>query len=297
MTQDSAVEEIVHKTKQIAKELHVVGLMNVQYAIQKDHVYCLEVNPRASRTVPVVSKAIGVPLAKIAALVMAGRKLKEIGFTREVIPRHVSVKEAVFPFTKFHGADVLLSPEMKSTGEVMGIDVNVGLAFLKSQIAAGNALPLSGGVFVSVRDEDKPRAVLLAKRLQKLGFTIYSTNGTSTVLRNNGIPSQAAFRISAGRPHVIDLMGEKRVNWLINTPTAGENPMLDEVKMRSEALSRGIPITTTVNGLEAALDGLESFVKNQHIEVCSLQEYHRHAPRLKRAGVKKTHEFKMELAR
>jgi len=163
----------------------------------------------------------------------------------------------------------------------MGIDINVGLAFLKSQFAAGNAIPLSGGVFVSVRDEDKPRAVLLAKRLQKLGFAIYATNGTSTTLRNNDVPSQAAFRISAGRPHVIDLMAENRVNWLVNTPTAGETPMLDEVKMRSESVGRGIPITTTINGMEAALDGLESFVKSQRLEVCSVQEYHRHAPHLK----------------
>jgi len=163
----------------------------------------------------------------------------------------------------------------------MGIDVNIGLAFLKSQIAAGNALPLAGGVFVSVRDEDKARTVILAKRLQKLGFTIYSTNGTSTILRNNGIFSQAAFRISAGRPNVLDLMGENRVNWLMNTPTSGESPMLDEVKMRSEALNRGIPITTTINGMEAALDGLESYMKNQHIEVCSIQEYHRHSPHIR----------------
>jgi carbamoyl-phosphate synthase large subunit len=268
-------------TIRLATELKVCGLMNVQFAVKDGEVYVLEVNPRASRTVPFVSKAIGVPLAKLAALVMTGRKLKDMGFTREVIPRHVSVKEAVFPFTKFHGTDVILSPEMRSTGEVMGIDINIGLAFLKSQIAAGNALPLSGGIFVSVRDEDKARAVLLAKRLQKLGFAIYSTNGTSTVLRNNGIPSQAAFRISAGRPNVIDLMVENRVNWLVNTPTAGENPMLDEVKMRSEAIGRGIPITTTINGMEAALDGLESYMKNQHIEVCSIQEYHRHAPKIK----------------
>ena len=268
-------------TKKLAAELNVCGLMNVQYAVRDAEVYVLEVNPRASRTVPFVSKAIGVPLAKLAALVMVGKKLSDLGFTREIIPRHVSVKEAVFPFAKFHGADVILSPEMKSTGEVMGIDVNVGLAFLKTQIAAGNALPVAGGVFVSVRDKDKPRAVLLAQRLQKLGFTIYSTNGTSTVLRNNGIASQAAFRISSGRPNVIDLMGENRVNWLINTPTDGESPMLDEIKMRAEAVRRGIPITTTINGLEAALDGLESYTKNQHIEVCSIQEYHRHAPRLR----------------
>jgi len=274
-------DKIRSYTIKLAAELKVCGLMNIQYAVKNEEVFILEVNPRASRTVPFVSKAIGVPLAKLAALVMTGRKLKDLKFTREIKPRHMSVKEAVFPFARFHGTDVILSPEMKSTGEVMGIDVNIGLAFLKSQIAAGNALPLSGGVFISVRDEDKPCLVPLALRLHKLGFTIYSTEGTSTVLRNNGIPSQAIFRICSGRPNVLDLIAEKKVSWLVNTPTMGESPMLDEVQMRSESVSRGIPITTTIKGLEAAVEGIESYTKNQRIEVCSLQEYHRHAPRIR----------------
>lgn len=264
----------------LAKGLSVRGLMNIQFAVQDGEVYVLEVNPRASRTVPFVSKAIGVPLAKLAALVMAGSKLKDLGFTKEITPRHCSVKEAVFPFIRFPGIDVILSPEMKSTGEVMGIDSTVGLAFLKSQVAAGNALPVSGNVFLSMRDADQPEVVLLAKRLEKLGFTIYATLGTSTVLRNNGVKSLAIFKISKGRPNVIDLIEEKQVEWIVNTPSSGADPALDEVKMRAHAIIRGIPITTTIDGLRAAINGLESLRETRHMEVCSLQEYHRHAPKL-----------------
>jgi len=271
-------------TIDLARVLKVCGLMNVQYAVKDGEVYVLEVNPRASRTVPFVSKAIGVPLAKLAALVMAGGKLKDIGFTREVLPRHVSVKEAVFPFVRFPGIDTVLSPEMKSTGEVMGIDMNIGMAFLKSQVAAGNVLPVAGNVFVSVRDSDKDAVIPLARRLCALGFAVYATEGTSTVLRNNGIFSQAIFRISSGRPHVLDMIHEKQVGWIVSTPSSGESPRVDEVKMRAEAVIRGIPITTTLNGLEAALKGLEIFRETRRMEVCSLQEYHRHAPRLKFSG-------------
>ena len=190
---EKAKETIREHTFALAKELNVLGLMNIQYAIQDNDVYVLEVNPRASRTIPFVSKAIGIPLAKLAALVMAGFKLKDLGYTAEVIPRHKSVKEAVFPFARFPGIDVILSPEMKSTGEVMGIDKSEGMAFLKSQLAAGNGLPESGNVFLSVRDSDKEMVVNHAKRLIELGFTIYATLGTSTLLRENGIESQAIF--------------------------------------------------------------------------------------------------------
>jgi carbamoyl-phosphate synthase large subunit len=273
-------DTIRRHTYELARELKVCGLMNIQFAIQENEVYVLEVNPRASRTVPFVSKAIGVPLAKLAALVMAGFKLKELGFTKEVQPRHCSVKEAVFPFARFPGIDVILSPEMKSTGEVMGIDSTAGMAFLKSQVAAGNTLPVSGNVFLSVRDGDKKDVVSLARSLIDLGFTIYATLGTSTVLRNQGIKSQAIFRISKGRPNVIDLIEEKNVGWIINTPSSGADPQIDEIKMRAHAVIRGIPITTTIDGLRAAINGLTALKTSKRMEVCSIQEYHRHAPRL-----------------
>ena len=268
-------------TFKMARELSVMGLMNVQYAVKDGVVYVLEVNPRASRTVPFVSKTIGVPLAKLAALVMVGNKLKDMGFTKEVVPRYYSVKEAVFPFVKFPGIDVVLSPEMKSTGEVMGIDSSHGMAFLKSQIAAGNELPTAGNVFVSVRDSDKQSIIPLAKKLQQLGFTIFATQGTSTVLRDNGVKSNAMFRVSDGRPNVIDLIEEKNVSWIINTPSTGASPKIDEVKIRAHAVLRGIPITTTLDGLRAAIQGLESLSNSSQMEVCSLQEYHRHAPKIR----------------
>jgi len=273
-------DKIREDTFALAGGLEVRGLMNVQYAIRDEQVYVLEVNPRASRTIPFVSKAIGVPLAKLAALVMAGRTLKELGFTEEVTPRHWSVKEAVFPFVRFPGIDVILSPEMKSTGEVMGIDVTPGLAFLKSQHAAGSKLPTSGNVFVSVRDEDKAQVVPLVSELVDLGFTIYATLGTSTVLRDAGIASLALFRISAGRPHVIDLVEEQNVGWIVNTPSSGAKPRIDEIRMRAHAVIRGIPITTTIDGLKAAINGLQALRSMEHLEVCSLQEYHRHAPKI-----------------
>jgi carbamoyl-phosphate synthase large subunit len=267
-------------THALARELRVVGLMNVQFAIRDEEVYVLEVNPRASRTVPFVSKAIGVPLAKLAALVMAGAKLKTLGFAKEVRPRHYSVKEAVFPFVRFPGTDIVLSPEMKSTGEVMGIDSTPGMAFLKSQIAAGNTLPTAGNVFLSVRDEDKPAAIGLAERLVKLGYRLYATLGTSTALWNKGIRSEAIFRISKGRPNVLDLIEDHRVAWIVNTPTTGAEPMADEVRMRARAVIRGITITTTLDGLRAAVEALEDLGRSKSMEVCSLQEFHRHSPRL-----------------
>ncbi len=279
-------ETIREHTFALAIGLNVCGLMNIQYAIQGEDVYVLEVNPRASRTVPFVSKAIGVPLAKLAALVMAGAKLKDLGFTEEFVPSHYSVKEAVFPFVRFPGIDVVLSPEMKSTGEVMGIDADLGLAFLKSQVAAGSRLPQSGNIFVSVRDADKEAIVPLAQDLAALGFTIFATLGTSTVLRNNGIKSQAVFRIAKGRPNVLDLIEEKDVGWIINTPSKGADPMLDEVKMRAHAVIRGIPITTTLSGVQPAIEGLRSLRTQGHMEVRSLQEYHEQSPTLNTAAMK-----------
>lgn len=277
---DAVKDKIREHTFAFAKGLEVIGLMNVQYAIAADEVYVLEVNPRASRTVPFVSKAIGAPLAKLAALVMAGHKLKDLGFTKEVVPSYYSVKEAVFPFVRFPGVDVVLSPEMKSTGEVMGIDPAKGMAFLKSQVAAGADLPKGGNIFLSVRDADKPDTIELARRLEKLGYTIYATIGTATLLMDNDIACRASFRISAGRPNVIDMVEAKQVGWIINTSSSGASPRIDEVRMRSHAVIRGVPITTTIAGLRAAVNGLEALCKNKTIQVCSLQEHHQEFEKL-----------------
>jgi carbamoyl-phosphate synthase large subunit len=277
---DAVKEKIRAHTYAMAKELNVIGLMNVQYAIQEEEVYVLEVNPRASRTVPFVSKAIGVPLAKIASLVMSGAKLTEIGFTEEVIPAQYSVKEAVFPFVRFPGTDVVLSPEMKSTGEVMGTDISQGIAYLKSQLAAGTHLPLDGNVFLSVRDLDKEDAVELGRKLVDLGYNVYATRGTSTVLWNNDIKCRGVFRISDGRPSVLDMIADKEVGWIINTPSTGAGPKVDEIRMRADAVIHGVPITTTIDGLRAAIEGLTALREMDRIGVKSLQEYHVHAPKL-----------------
>jgi carbamoyl-phosphate synthase large subunit len=274
--------QIRRHTFALAEALAVKGLMNVQFAVQGEDVYVLEVNPRASRTVPFVSKATGVPLAKLAALAMAGHTLEEMGYTEEFIPTHYAVKEAVFPFSRFPGIDVVLSPEMKSTGEVMAIDGNCGLAFLKSQMAAGNRLPKEGNVFLSVRDEDKPATVDLTRKLQQLGFVPYATLGTSTALWNSGIHSRPVFRISKGRPHAIDLMEQKELAWIVNTPSVGAEPMWDEVRMRAHATIRGVPITTTLNGLRWSISGLKAYrTAGGHVQVRSLQEYHERSPRMR----------------
>jgi len=265
-------------TKAMAKELNVCGLMNVQYAIQNETVYVLEVNPRASRTVPFVSKAIGVPLAKIASLCMAGKKLKEIGFTKEFIPSHFSVKEAVFPFARFPGVDIILSPEMKSTGEVMGIDRLASMAYLKSQMASGNKLPKSGNIFISLRSEDRVAAIPYIKKLVELGFTLYCTRGTSTMLRNSGIPTNAVFKVADGRPNAVDLIEEGKLAWIVNTPSKGEKPASDEMKIRTNCLMHGIPVTTTLHGLQRTVDGLDAMNKLDIMDACSLQEYSRHSP-------------------
>jgi carbamoyl-phosphate synthase large subunit len=274
-------------TYALANGLQVRGLMNVQFAVQDGTVYVLEVNPRASRTVPFVSKAIGVPLAKLAALVMAGAKLRELGFTAEFVPEHFSVKEAVFPFARFPGIDVVLSPEMKSTGEVMGIDANCGLAYIKSQLAAGSRLPKSGKVFLSVRDEDKPATIGYARKLQHMGYEIYATLGTSTALWDKGVRSRAVFRISKGRPNAIDMIEEHDLGWIVNTPTVGAEPMWDEVKMRAHATIRGVPITTTLDGLRWSVGGLRAYKASRGgVRVRTLQEFHRNSPKVKKWRVK-----------
>jgi len=271
---DDVLKVIRQHTYNLAKELKVCGLMNVQYAVKDNEVYILEVNPRASRTVPFVSKAIGVPLAKIASLVMTGVKLDEIGFTQEVIPKHYSVKEAVFPFKRFPGIDIVLSPEMKSTGEVMGIDPIPGLAYLKSQIAAGNDIPkTTGNIFMSIRSLDREEIAPLAAELEKLGFVIYATPGTATFLRNAGVKANVLLKISEGRPNILDLMNENDVELIINTPSPGPAPKVDEIRMRAEAVLRGIPIITTISGAAASIDGLQALSEMGRMEIMTIQEY------------------------
>ncbi|HRY85401.1 MAG TPA: carbamoyl-phosphate synthase large subunit, partial [Candidatus Omnitrophota bacterium] len=266
------VEEIIFKTKQIAKELQVVGLMNVQYAIQKGQVYCLEVNPRASRTVPFVSKTIGVPLAKLAAQLMVGKTLKDLKFTEEISPKHVAVKESVFPFVKFPGVDIILSPEMKSTGEVMGIDKDFGKAFYKSQDAAMSRIPKKGTVFISVKDSDKPKIPEIARAFHRLGFKVVSTKGTAQVLRDYRVPVQEILKITEGSPNIADWVRNKKMDLIINTPS-GKGPMLDEGKIRSLAVSFNIPCITTVSAARAAVRGLQA-VRDDELDVKSIHDYH-----------------------
>jgi carbamoyl-phosphate synthase large subunit len=266
------VDEISAATKAMALELNVRGLMNVQFAVKGDDVYILEVNPRASRTVPFVSKAIGVPLAKLAAKVMTGKSLRELGFTKEVVPKHFSVKEAVFPFLRYEGLDISLGPEMKSTGEVMGMDVDLGLAYAKSQMAAPPPLPKKGKVFVSVKDADKDAVVPVAREFVKLGFEIISTSGTAETLTKAKIKVTNVFKIHEGRPNVLDRIKNGDINFIINTPS-GKIPREHEVVIRNAALAAKIPIMTTVRAALASANGIRSLQKRK-VQVRSLQEYH-----------------------
>ena len=259
----------------LAKELNVCGLMNIQYAVHNNEVYIIEANPRASRTAPFVSKSIGAPLVKYAVRCMLGETLSEIGYTEEIIPPYTTVKEAVFPFSKFIGADIILSPEMHSTGEVMGMDASKGLAYLKSQIASGGKLPENGNIFVSLNNKDKERAVPYLKDLAELGFNIYATEGTSTMLYDHNIKSNAVFKISKGRPNLVDLLNEDKIQWIIMTREEGEDAVIDEIKTRSIALLKGVPMTSTFSGIVAAVDGLKEKADFGRFEVYSLQEYHR----------------------
>jgi carbamoyl-phosphate synthase large subunit len=269
---DKVLGTIESATKAMARELEVRGLMNVQFAIKEDEVYVLEVNPRASRTVPFVSKAIGVPLAKIAAKVMAGKSLKELDFTREIVPKHYSVKEAVFPFIRFPGIDIILGPEMKSTGEVMGIDEDLGLAYAKSQMAAQPPLPSAGNVFLSVKDSDKPSLTKLAAELVDLGFNCFATSGTAAALAAAGIKVNRLFKLAEGRPHVLDMMKNDQIDLIINTPS-GKTPRNDEIRIRSLAVAQRIPTLTTISAVEASIRAIRSS-RTKGITVKSLQEYH-----------------------
>jgi carbamoyl-phosphate synthase large subunit len=233
----------------------------------------LEVNPRASRTVPYVCKATGQSVARIATKVMAGMRLADLGFTRETRVPHFAVKEAVLPFIKFPGALVALGPEMRSTGEVMGIDMNYGLAFLKSQEAAGGAIPRSGGVFISVNDHDKPEIVDIAAAFAELGFTIYATGGTHGYLKERGIASEMVFKVNEGRPNVVDMMIERKIHLVFNTPL-GQTSKADERAIRSNAVSRNIPLLTTVAAARAVVEGLQASRSFQPT-IKALQDYHR----------------------
>jgi len=259
-------------THAMAKELKVIGLMNVQYAVKDDVVYVLEVNPRASRTVPFVSKAIGKPLAKIAAKVMAGKTLKELKFTEEIWTKYWAVKESVFPFNKFHGQDILLSPEMRSTGEVMGLDADLGVAYAKSQMAANSSLPLKGKVFISVSDQHKKHVAEVGKLFADLDFELVATSGTATVLEKAGLKVQRINKLLEGRPNVIDALKNKEIQFVINTPS-GAVPREDEVKIRTTAVYTGTPIATTLSGAKAAALGIAALKKTGY-SVKTVQEYH-----------------------
>jgi carbamoyl-phosphate synthase large subunit len=307
------VKEIRAATVALAKELNVVGLMNVQFAVrwepglQKGQkgvrnlfddgedesarvragekvpdtflpltsdlfpvLYVIEVNPRASRTVPFVAKATGLPAAKVAAKVMAGVSLAEQGVTEDPIPSHVSVKEAVFPFIKFAGVDIVLGPEMRSTGEVMGVSERFSMAFAKSQLAAGTVLPQVGNVFVSVADRHKPAIVGLARKLVELGFSIVSTSGTAASLESAGVPCRRLKKLLEGHPNLLDLMADKEVALVVNTPS-GKGARTDEGKIRAAAVQAGVPCVTTVQAATAAVKAIEA-LREEEMQVQSLQE-------------------------
>ncbi|HZZ20734.1 MAG TPA: carbamoyl-phosphate synthase large subunit [Opitutaceae bacterium] len=258
-------------THELAKELKVIGLMNVQYAIKANELYILEVNPRASRTVPFVAKAIGIPLAKLAAKVMAGKKLKDLGFTGELVPKHWCVKEAVFPFVRFPGATIALGPEMRSTGEVMGLDEDLGIAFAKAQAAAKPGLPTSGNVFLSVKDADKTTALAIGKGLEEMGFTIYSTSGTAKTLIEGGVAVKRLAKISEGRPNAVDMIKNGQMQLVINTP-GGLIPRRDENTIRAAVYAHNVCIMTTVMAAKAAVDGIRA-LKTKPVGVKPIQAY------------------------
>ncbi len=266
-------DEIRRQTRLLARELGVIGLMNIQFAIQNGEVFLLEVNPRASRTVPFVSKAIGRPLAKLATKVMLGKSLKELGFEKEIEPPHISVKEAVFPFSRFPKVDTLLGPEMKSTGEVMGIGDNFGIAFAKAQAAAGYDLPKGGTVFISVHDGDKAKALPVAKKFLQLGFKLIATAGTAGFLEQNGVPADLVYKLKEGRPHVVDKMKSDEIQLVVNT-TLGKKTTSDSYEIRRTTLIYNIPYATTIAGAQAMAEAISALQKGEW-EVKTLQEYHR----------------------
>jgi carbamoyl-phosphate synthase large subunit len=268
---DPIIQRLVEHTKAMAKALQVKGLMNVQYAVRGDTIYVFEVNPRASRTVPFVSKAINVPLANIATKVMLGQTLAELGFTKEIVPPHVAVKQSVFPFVRFPGVDAVLGPEMKSTGEVMGLDSSFGVACAKSLLGAGHKLPTSGTVFLSVRNADKRDIILIAKKLEDLGFDLVATEGTAAALARNDVTVRSLQRVSIGRPNLLDLIKNKDVKLIINT-VSGKTPRKDEITIRTQAIANAVPLISTIAAAAAFVQGIEA-LKKKGLSVKSLQEY------------------------
>jgi len=267
----SLIEEIKAATSEIAKELKVIGLLNIQFAVKDSKVYVLEVNPRGSRTVPFVSKATGIPWAKLATKVILGQSVASLG-VKDVVPPHSAVKEAVFPFNRFPGVDILLGPEMKSTGEVMGIDKEFGMAFIKAQIAAGQKIPSKGCVFVSVRDKDKAKVVPIAKTLTSMGFELIATEGTSQALEKQNIPTRKISKLLEGRPNAIDHLENGEIQLVINTPT-GKKPLKDEITIRQTALHHNVPVITTMSGASATVAAMKNYI-NQKIDVKPLQYYY-----------------------
>jgi carbamoyl-phosphate synthase large subunit len=271
----ATVAELKRQSAAMAGALNVVGLMNVQFAIQhvdgQDVIYVLEVNPRASRTVPYVSKATGIQLAKVAARCMAGQTLVAQGITREVTPPYYSVKEAVFPFVKFPGVDTILGPEMKSTGEVMGVGKTFGEAFVKSQLGAGTRLPTSGKVFISVKQSDKPRAVEVARGLIELGFGIVATKGTAAAIEAAGLSCEVINKVTEGRPNVVDQIKNEEIALVINTVEERRNAIADSRHIRTSALLGRVTTFTTIAGAEAAVQGMKSM---ENLDVISVQEMH-----------------------
>jgi carbamoyl-phosphate synthase large subunit len=271
MISDEDAAKMKEITRTLALSLRVVGLINIQFAIKDGRIYVLEVNPRASRTVPFISKATGIPLAKIGTKVMIGRKLGDMKLPEESVIRHMAVKESVFPFEKFSGVDTLLGPEMRSTGEVMGIDFDFGLSFAKAQLAAGMSLPLSGRVFISVNDDDKKTVLPIAKRFEELGFEIVATRGTSNYLWSQGIKCQIVFKVNEGRPDIVDMIKDRSVHLLINTPL-GKKSQYDDYAMRRAALVYDVPYITTMSGASAAIKGIDA-LQQRRLTVRHLGDY------------------------
>lgn len=270
---DDILDRLKKETIAIAKELNVVGLMNIQYAIKKDEIYLLEVNPRASRTIPYVSKTIGVPLAKLAAKVMVGKKLRELNFTETKPLKYYSVKESVFPFAKFPNTDIILGPEMKSTGEVMGIDLTFGRAYFKAQMGAGNKLPKSGKVFISVKNSVKPQIVEIARRLKEIGFKIVATAGTYKTLIENNIECEHVLKVQEGRPNIVDLIKNREIDFVINVPE-GKKSRLDSDSIRRAMINYNIPYVTTIEAAEASVNGILEYLTSG-LDVRPIQEYYK----------------------
>jgi carbamoyl-phosphate synthase large subunit len=272
MVNQDMLERMKEYTVQLAKALRVVGLMNIQFALQGDTVYVLEVNPRASRTVPYVSKATGVPLAKIAARVMVGERLRNLGLIGELRVKHCFVKSPVFPFNKFPGVDTILGPEMKSTGEVMGISDSFGAAFAKAQLSAGVRLPRGGTVFISVNDNDKAGIVPIARDFSDLGFRLMATTGTRKQLESASVESEHVYKVGEGRPNVVDFIKGGKINLVINTPR-GRQSRFDDKAIRRAATQHDIACITTVSGAAAAVSAIRA-LQREKLMVRSLQEYH-----------------------